>query len=669
MESLPGRLLIGPGIFRPFIFLPLHCRRLVAALVVLSLTITGAQANEPEQARKVPLLLDCAVGNGSDDAFALALAAVDPTIELLGVTTVGGDAEDRAWMVCRFLSAIGKGDIPVAYGRDNQPKSEIGPQFQYRYHPAVLYGRTARPVKQTAVELLHQVLTRSDVQVTIVCTGPLTNVARLFVEHPDAKERIERIVISGGRNLKSDVHAAKAVLGSKLRIDFVPFDAGVEFDDPFRRRLFDRCTPLTLQLQTLYELEPQLTLQVDVTAIGLASRDTSLREAFVIMPTRIRMGDDGEVQFVDAGSLTIPMVRSVNADVVRRWIEQRLSAGEPALSRELANRTRPIGRGGMPHRVHVFEDYETDIERRWWLAGLAAEDNVAEGGKRHCRGMLTMDFDDQQGDTKTMYRAVVFNPVPGPPMGKNPRLSFRCWLKGTDSLRVQIYSLSNGYHRYLSLADLPQEQWLDLAVDMTAARRPDGSGGPLSAGERIDDIQFYVEPRAEELRIDDIVLYDAAAGDENRPFPKRILFTGWFDTGKQGQEWPGEFEIPDDSGYFWKAARSIRKAGGQEIRINLRGHRPRGESVQVDFRYKTAVAGPLVVVLNDPVQGHNLRASIAELEPGDWQRASVTLSAPSGTVPASDERSASAAEVLFTFAGEDPLLVDDLLLYEPGSSR
>ena len=70
--------------------------------------------------------------------------------------------------------------------------------------------------------------------------------------------------------------------------------------------------------------------------------------------------------------------------------------------------------------------------------------------------MLTHDFDDLLGNAKAMYTAVIFNPVPGPPMGKNPRLSFRYWLKGTDTLRVQIYSLTNGYHRHLVLTGLPQ---------------------------------------------------------------------------------------------------------------------------------------------------------------------------------------------------------------------
>ena len=68
-------------------------------------------------------------------------------------------------------------------------------------------------------------------------------------------------------------------------------------------------------------------------------------------------------------------------------------------------------------------------------------------------------------------------------MGKNTRLSFCYRLKRAGILRVQIYSLSKGYHRHLTLTSLPQGKWRQAAVDMTAARRPDGSGGPLSEGE------------------------------------------------------------------------------------------------------------------------------------------------------------------------------------------
>ena len=165
---------------------------------------------------------------------------------------------------------------------------------------------------------------------------------------------------------------------------------------------------------------------------------------------------------------------------------------------------------------------------------------------------------------------------------------------------MQLYSLSNGYHRYLSLAGLPQDEWRSAAVDMTQMRRPDGTGGPLSADERIDDIQFYIDPRAE-LLIDDVILYDAARADEKRPFPQRILFTGWFDTGKQGQEWPGDFEIvPHEKPRTWKFARSVAGEGGQHrLRVDLRGPRRLAAVTELTFNYRLTGGDHLRIELAD----------------------------------------------------------------------
>ena len=105
------------------------------------------------------------------------------------------------------------------------------------------------------------------------------------------------------------------------------------------------------------------------------------------------------------------------------------------------------------------------------IKAIAAESaQLPPGNTRALRGVLTQDFDDRQGEMKTLYTAVVFNPVPGPPMGKKPHLSFRYFLMGTDKLRVQIYSLTNGYHRCLTLTGLPQGKWMEGNVNMT--RRP-----------------------------------------------------------------------------------------------------------------------------------------------------------------------------------------------------
>jgi hypothetical protein len=198
---------------------------------------------------------------------------------------------------------------------------------------------------------------------------------------------------------------------------------------------------------------------------------------------------------------------------------------------------------------------------------------------------------------------------------------------------------------------------------MTLLRRPDGSGGPLAADERIDDIQYYVEPHVD-LRIDDIVLCEAAAPGETEPFPRRIVFTGWFDTGKQGAEWPGDFEIvPHQAPRTWKAARSVPRGatGVPWIRVGLRGERPLGGSLRLRWDYRLQGAGPLRVVLRSSRTGEEWTGAIESPMRHAWGQASVSFRI--------DKPGAVADELLFLPAAGAELLIDDVLLYEPEDGR
>src|SRR5262249_27771030 len=139
--------------------------------------------------------------------------------------------------------------------------------------------------------------------------------------------------------------------------------------------------------------------------------------------------------------------------------------------------------------------------------------------------------------------------------------------------------------------------------------------------ERIDDVQFYVDPRAE-LVIDDMVPYDAAVPGEKRPFPKSIHFTGVFDTGKQGKEWPGTFEIVD-RGSFWKAAKSVDnpEMGAPWIRVNLRGERPLGGKTQLFFRYRLTGAESAGVRLVNRSAKDARVVELKDLKAGEWAEA------------------------------------------------
>jgi inosine-uridine nucleoside N-ribohydrolase len=667
----------------------MNLTRLFICLTTMTALTLGLASRAVAAEEKVPILLDTDIGTDIDDSFALALAVVSPELELRGVTTVSGDTRARARMVCRFLTAAGRRDVPVAMGPANKPPQPLrGMQWQYAAHPAVVFNRTAQPRKESAVELLYTKLKAEPGKLTIVGIGPLTNVAQLLTEHPDCKPWIKRIVIMGGAvrvgyndkpppeaefNIKTDVKAAQTVFNAGVPLVVAPLDATtmLKLEPALLQRIFAHRTMVNMQVQALFDLweQPTAPILFDPVAVTLA-----FTERFCKMEDlRLEVDDTGMTK-VKTGKPNARVATSIQKDEYLKWFVERLATmGTPAPApRKNGNVAQLIPNTGFPNRVHAFEDYSTDIEKHWWMSGKAETANVPPGSKRACRGVLTEDFDDRQGDLKTMYNAVIFNPVPGPPMGEHPRLSFRYWIKGTDTLRIQLYSLDNGYHRYLTVPNLPQGKWEAGTVDMTVARKPDGGGGPLSGDkrERIDDIQFYTEPGTE-LLIDDIVLYDAAAPEEKRPFPKRFLFTGWFDTGKQGKEWPGTFDIVPDKGYFRSAARSVtnEKLGMPWIRLHLRGERTLGDATQLFFRYKLEGADSMKVLLVNRTQQDTHVVELKSLKKGEWAPATVDFSTDSkrGAGSAGKPKAGDKVdEIHFLLPKGAELLIDDVLLYEPG---
>jgi len=223
---------------------------------------------------------------------------------------------------------------------------------------------------------------------------------------------------------------------------------------------------------------------------------------------------------------------------------------------------------------------------------------------------------------------------------------------------VQLYSLTNRYHRYLSVKALPQKEWRTGTVDMTQMRCPDGSGGPLSENERIDDIQFYVDPRAE-LLIDDVVLYDAAAEGEKRPFPERILYTAWFDTGAHGKEWLGDFAIvAHEAPRKWKAARSVLQSDGAPwIRLNLKGDRRVSAITEVAFKHHLAGGDSIRVELRHSKSNLTLVQELKNLPRDAWSESTARF-----RFAVAD---AAVDEIRFLPPPGATLTIDDVLLYVP----
>ncbi len=144
----------------------------------------------------------------TDDALALMLIANDPKVNLQAITVTGtgeAHAEPGAKNMAAVARLIGKGNVPVAYGR-GEPLTKAGkpfPDFLRQSMDNLLEHTSIKPdasitVGNNAVQLMKQTIEASDGKVAILATGPLTNVAELITQYPKLKTRIEKVVVMGG---------------------------------------------------------------------------------------------------------------------------------------------------------------------------------------------------------------------------------------------------------------------------------------------------------------------------------------------------------------------------------------------------------------------------------------------------------------------------------------
>lgn len=189
---------------------------------------------------KHKVILDCDPGH--DDAIAILLAARHPDIELLAITTVAGNQsiEKTTLNALKVCSLAGIRDVPVAMGMER-------PLVRPARHAPDIHGESGLDgphipepdielAPQHAVDLLIDLLLNSDGDITIVPTGPLTNIATAMRREPAIVPRIQAISLMGGAiglgnttpaaefNIYTDPEAAAVVFACGRPITMCPLE-------------------------------------------------------------------------------------------------------------------------------------------------------------------------------------------------------------------------------------------------------------------------------------------------------------------------------------------------------------------------------------------------------------------------------------------------------------
>ncbi len=240
----------------------------LAATLLTAVSLPGAhaQAAAPSEVSAKPqlVIIDTDIGDDIDDAFALALALRSPELRILGVTTAFGDTPLRARLVDRYLSAVGRTDIPVAVGIQT-PDSHFTQGAYARQEPA-------RHHPEAVPFLLRQIRAHPG-QITLIAIGPLFNIQAEIARDPATFRKLKRVIMMGGSiyrgydkaktgahtppdpewNVRCDPAGAKALLASGVPVFMMPLDSTqIHLEQPEQAQIFSHGSPLTDQLTLLY---------------------------------------------------------------------------------------------------------------------------------------------------------------------------------------------------------------------------------------------------------------------------------------------------------------------------------------------------------------------------------------------------------------------------------
>jgi len=180
---------------------------------------------------------------GIDDALGLLLLAASPEIDLLAITVTHGNTSQEKCLnnALKLVELTGITKVPVARGAEEPLVKELSVAEETHGEGglgyAILPKSAISPCSELAHDLIIRLVRENPGEVTLLCVGPMTNIALAFLKAPEIVSKVRRIVSMGGAihypgnvtpqaeyNVFCDPEAFEIVLKSGMDFTLVPLD-------------------------------------------------------------------------------------------------------------------------------------------------------------------------------------------------------------------------------------------------------------------------------------------------------------------------------------------------------------------------------------------------------------------------------------------------------------
>jgi inosine-uridine nucleoside N-ribohydrolase len=180
------------------------------------------------------VILDTDIGSDIDDAWALAMLLRCPELDLKLVTSAFGDTTARAKNIAKMLTIGGRDEVPVGVGKPT-PAQEMPYADWAKDFDLTAYRGGAH---KDGVQALIDTIMKSPRPVTLICIGPLTNIAEALLREPRIAKNSRFVGMTGSvfrgyndapeiskeYNVAVDIPACQATFAAPWDITITPLD-------------------------------------------------------------------------------------------------------------------------------------------------------------------------------------------------------------------------------------------------------------------------------------------------------------------------------------------------------------------------------------------------------------------------------------------------------------